>query len=118
MRYLARRRVELRRACWLRPHQVVVRHETRRQGGARPFVPQRYHIVWVVDPEGRLIGHRHESGLIEPSFSGASRRPMGASCVPLRAEQRIHGPAEAEGRVQKAGSRLSSAFGIDRGDAI
>ena len=84
MRYLARRRVELRWGRWLRPHQMVVRQETPVKEVLGHFVPQRYHIVWVLDPEGRLMGITHETDVIEALFQRGIDTPVGSLVIPLR----------------------------------
>lgn len=84
MRYLARRRGQLKEQRWLGPHQVVVGEETPVKELLGHFVPQRYHIVWVLDREGRLVGIATELDVIDALFQRGIETPVGSFASSLR----------------------------------
>lgn len=83
MRYLARRRGQLRMGGWMQLHQVVARQEAPIKELLGHLVPQRYHIVWVIDPQGRLVGIAQEIDVIDALFQRGIETPMGALVAPF-----------------------------------
>lgn len=86
-RYLARRRRQLRSARRITgffcPHQLVAGQEEPLKGLLAHLVPQRYHIVWVVDGGGRVVGIAHEADVIDALFQRGATTPVGALATPL-----------------------------------
>ncbi len=85
MRYLARRRNQLRAGGRWRARQLVVSEETPVKELVGRMVPQRYHIVWVLDREGRLSGVATELDLIDALFHQGSDTAVGALARPVGA---------------------------------
>lgn len=78
MRYLAKRRGQPRD---LRPHSIVLRHDAPLKELLPYIVPQRYHIVWVVDGRGKLVGIANEADVIDALFQMGIETPIGALAV-------------------------------------
>jgi Zn-dependent proteases len=85
VRYLARRRNQLRAGGRWRAHQLVASEETPVKELVGRMVPQRYHIVWVLDREGRLSGIATELDLIDALFHQGSDTAVGALARPVGA---------------------------------
>lgn len=68
MRYLARKQEELARKGCLASEQLVATEHTTVGDVVKLFVPQRYHLVWVVDEKGRVQGLVTELDLIDAMF--------------------------------------------------
>ena len=81
------------------------------------MVPQRYHIVWVLDREGRLSGIATELDLIDALFHQGSDTAVGALArpvegAPTQAHEAPRGGAK-EG-PPSSGKPLAMGFIIDR----
>lgn len=82
MAYLARKQEELLAFGSLPAHPLAVRqHATVKQVADR-FVPQKFHIVWVVDDDGHPLGVATESDILDALFDHGPNTPLTA--VPWR----------------------------------
>ena len=68
MRYLTRKKQQLRLARVMDVRQLVATDESSLGEILRKFVPPNYHIVWIVDLEGTIIGKIGEIDLINALF--------------------------------------------------
>lgn len=68
MRYLARKQDELEKKGCLAAEQLVATEHATIGDVVKLFVPQRYHLVWVVDVKGRVQGLVTEIDLINAMF--------------------------------------------------
>lgn len=72
MRYLARKQEELKRFGCLASEQLVAFEHTTVADVVRLFVPQRYHLIWIVDDKGRIGGLITELDVINAMFERGS----------------------------------------------
>ncbi len=77
MRYLTRKQRELERNRSLVAHQLVALEATPIKDVMHSFVPQKYHVIWILDAKGRLVGMTTELELIEATFQSGARTPIG-----------------------------------------
>lgn len=77
MRYLTRKQRELERSRSLVAHQLVALEATPIKDVMRSFVPQRYHVIWVLDTKGRLKGVTTEMEIIDATFRDGIETPIG-----------------------------------------
>lgn len=68
MRYLTRKQRELARSGSMVAHQIVALEATSLKEVMNGFVPQRYHVIWVLDTQGRIHGITSEMEVIEAAF--------------------------------------------------
>ena len=76
IRYLARKQDELRRSGCLNSEQLVAAEHTKVADVVRLFVPQRYHLIWVVDEQGRIEGLITELDIVNTLFEQGSDTPV------------------------------------------
>lgn len=84
MRYLARRREELRLEAGVSARQIVAGEQTPVKDVLDMFVPQVYHVVWVLGRDGRLAGIAGEVEVIDAMFEHGIETPLGRVATPLR----------------------------------
>ena len=77
-RYLARKQRELERCRSLRARQVVTFEGTPVKEVMQGFAPRDYHVVWVLDPQGRVKGVATEREIIDAVFRTGVETPVGA----------------------------------------
>lgn len=76
LRYLARKQDELLRSGCLASEQLVAASHTKVADVVKLFVPQRYHLIWVVDEQGRIEGLVTELDIINTLFEQGSDTPV------------------------------------------
>lgn len=78
IRYLARKQEELQRKGCLPSEQLVVAAQTTLGEVVRHFVPQRYHLIWIIDQKGRISGMVTELYLLDTLFDKGFEVPVSA----------------------------------------
>ncbi|HEY8418260.1 MAG TPA: M50 family metallopeptidase [Limnochordales bacterium] len=68
MAYLNRKRHELEAAGCLAGEALVARADATVKEVVERFVPQRYHVVWIVDESGRVLGLAAEADVLDCLF--------------------------------------------------
>lgn len=68
LRYLTRKRSQAMRSHCVITHHLAASGKTPIKEVMKHFVPSRFHVLWVVDEEGRLISLVAESELIDAVF--------------------------------------------------
>lgn len=68
IRYLSGKREELKRSGSMHTAQLVVKPETTLRVIVNRFVPKRYHLVWVVDAHGKVLGMVTETQILDALF--------------------------------------------------
>lgn len=76
IRYLARKQEELQRKGCLPSEQLVVAAQTKLGEVVRHFVPQRYHLIWIIDQKGHISGMVTELHLLETLFDQGFEVPV------------------------------------------
>lgn len=82
VRYLTRKQRELSRSRCLVAHHLVALEETSLNEVMRSFVPQRFHIVWVLDAQGKVKGVATEIEVIEAGFRLGIEVPIAEAIKP------------------------------------
>jgi len=77
MRSLARKQRELAQSGCLAAEALVARADSTLKQVIDRFVPQRYHVVWVVDEAGQLTGIAAEADILECLFDRGFHVPIG-----------------------------------------
>ena len=77
MRYMAHKRSEIRLRRVLPVHQLVATAETSIGEVVKRFQPPAYHIIWVMDLEGELVGIVGELELINALFAEGTHIKVG-----------------------------------------
>lgn len=84
MRSLARRSSELRKARTLPSRHLVATVETPIKEVLMRFVPKEFHVVWVLDAKGGLVGLATEIDLIHVAFEAGMETPVERAIQPFR----------------------------------
>ena len=82
MAALARKRQELATAGCLGAETLVARADTPVKQVVERFVPQRYHVVWVVDGAGQVRGVASEAQILDCLFDRGADVPVGDVAAP------------------------------------
>ncbi|MBO8141857.1 MAG: CBS domain-containing protein [Firmicutes bacterium] len=78
MAYLDSKRRELDQQGCLESRCLVVRIDTPVKQVLERFVPKKYHVVWVVDEDGRPAGVAFEAAILDAAFDRGLDVPMGS----------------------------------------
>ena len=76
LRYLARKQDEFMRSGCLASEQLVAATHARVADVVRLFIPQRYHLIWIVDEKGGIEGLVTELDVINTLFEQGSDTPV------------------------------------------
>lgn len=77
MRYMTHKKSEIRLRRVMVLHQLVATTETSVGEVVRKFQPPAYHIVWVMNLDGELLGYVGELELINALFDGGTHSKVG-----------------------------------------
>lgn len=76
IRFLARKRRELKMHGCMRAEQLVALATTPLNEIAKQFVPKRFHVILVLDESGKVQGHVTESEVLEQLFERGVNVPI------------------------------------------
>lgn len=83
MSYLSRKRMELQKKHCLPAHHLVALAETPLKEVSKRFVPKEFHVVWVLDFHGKIIGLASETDVIDAMFERGIETPIKAVSKPI-----------------------------------
>lgn len=77
LRYLTRKHEELQRSGCIGAEAIIARPDATIHEVLARFVPQRYHLIWVLADDGKLAGLATEKELIDGLFEGHGETTVG-----------------------------------------
>lgn len=78
MAHLTRKQKQLERLGCMAAESLAAGGETRLKHVLDMFVPDKYHVIWIVDEEGRLIGVASERDVLDALFERGPELPVKA----------------------------------------
>lgn len=78
MAHLARKQKELERLGCMTVETLAAGADTRLKHVVERFIPQKYHVIWIVDEEGRLTGVASERDVLQSLFEKGPEVPVKA----------------------------------------